>query len=356
MEPSTQRGEARLGVLVPCRNEALVIERKLRNLARARWPRASGPHTVVVVDDGSGDGTAELARKAWSGDGAVEVRVVGNGVAAGKAGAIRQGLLELEGRCELVVLSDADVVVSSDALVQLAAAFDADPRLGLACGSQTFVRDLSSDGACRGALGGEPAPNGGLYDRWTARVRALESRAGLLFSVHGQLLAWRAELGISPAPGIAADDLDLMLQVRGRGLDVRLVRAARFYECRPSEPSERERQAQRRARAYLQCMRAWRPGADRGLLAACQSWLYRRVPAATPWLAPAAGVALLAAIGWRWGSAAWLASTAVLLAALATPPGLRAVRLLRTIARAKRADLQEAPAPCELSDRWETAR
>ena len=37
------------------------------------------------------------------------------------------------------------------------------------------------------------------WDRWTARARRLESRFGALFSVHGQLLAWRAELGLLPS-------------------------------------------------------------------------------------------------------------------------------------------------------------
>ena len=43
-------------------------------------------------------------------------------------------------------------------------------------------------------------------------MRAFESRFGKLFSVHGQLMAWRSCLGILPTPGYAADDLDLMLQ------------------------------------------------------------------------------------------------------------------------------------------------
>ena len=52
-----------LGVIVPCRNEVAVIERKLRNLVIGRWPFSQRPHQIVVVDDGSNDGTAERARE-----------------------------------------------------------------------------------------------------------------------------------------------------------------------------------------------------------------------------------------------------------------------------------------------------
>jgi hypothetical protein len=41
-----------LGVIVPCRNEAAVIERKLLNLATGRWPFSKRPHVILIVDDG----------------------------------------------------------------------------------------------------------------------------------------------------------------------------------------------------------------------------------------------------------------------------------------------------------------
>ena len=50
-----------LGVLVPCHDEAGVIERKLRNLAAVRWPASERPHALIVVDDHSSDDTARLA-------------------------------------------------------------------------------------------------------------------------------------------------------------------------------------------------------------------------------------------------------------------------------------------------------
>src|SRR5213080_2414646 len=47
--------------VIPARNEAAVIGRAVASLMAQRYP---GPFHIVVVDDQSSDGTAELARAA----------------------------------------------------------------------------------------------------------------------------------------------------------------------------------------------------------------------------------------------------------------------------------------------------
>jgi glycosyltransferase involved in cell wall biosynthesis len=333
-----------------------VIERKLANLAQVDWPRAPRPHRIVVVDDGSGDDTAARARALAPRleAGAVRLEVRANDVRPGKSGAMEAGLRALRGTVDLVVLTDADVVLEPQALVALARAFAADPGLGMACAAQRFVRDLAADGSARGADGGEPRAAPGWYDRVTAGVRRLESRAGRLFSVHGQLLAWRAALGLTPTPGHAADDLDLMLQARLAGGDLRLVREARFLEVKTPAGARGDAQALRRARAYVQFLRHPRldelaargPRGER-----LQVWAYRHLPTAAPWLVPAvlgAGVLLAALLLPR------PVALGVLLVALGVALGGPGRRLLALLAVIRAADRCEAGAT--LSDRWETPR
>jgi hypothetical protein len=375
-----------LGVLVPCRNEVAVVARKVANLARASWPLGAA-HRLVIVDDGSDDGTAEAARAALAlhaqalEAAGVSAEVVANDVRPGKPGAIAAGLARLA-EVDLVVLTDADVVLEPAAPCALALAFERDARLAMACGAQRFVRDLADDGSAAAADGGEPVPAAGGFDRWTARVRRIESRAGLLFSVHGQLLAWRAELGLAPTPGIAADDLDLMLQVRARagaGARVELVPDARFLEVKATGPAARE-QALRRARAYVQVVRAWeacpprsgqvvrawearpprsgqvvraweaRRPCGEGRLARAQWRFYRHVPLAAPALTVGFVLALLAAAAWAFGIPGALAALgAVVLAGVTVARGwLVLVLCIRAAGRAERA----AP----LAERWEMAR
>ncbi len=345
-----------LGVLVPCRNEAAVIERKLRNLAALDWPRARRPHRVIVVDDQSSDGTPMLARGQAAGfDGRpARLEVVGNDMRPGKVGAIQAGLRHLGGTVDLLVLTDADVLLESGALCALERAFAADPRLGMACGAQRFVRTLASDGSPRGADGGEPMPAAGLYDQLTARVRQLESRGGRLFSVHGQLLAWRAALELTPTAGFAADDIDLMLQARVAGARIAMAGEARFLEVKPATGPAREAQALRRARAYLQmgshpCLA--RAAALGGPLARLQVWAYRRLPLASVWLLPLALALLLLACILLLPPAWALVGGVALLALCSSGPGRRAIALLAVIHGAHKAERAEA-----LSDRWETPR
>jgi hypothetical protein len=353
----------RLCVVVPCRDEARVVARKAANLARAAWPASERPHALVFVDDGSRDGTRTAAESAlraeFAGRTDVVARAIVNRDRPGKPGAVLAGLAEArlaaavlsEARPgDLIVLTDADVVIEERALVELAAAFERDPRLALACGAQRFVAALAADGACRAPDGAEPRDAAGTYDRWTAAVRRLESRAGILFSVHGQLCAWRASLGIAPTPGVAADDVDLRFQVKARATEprrVELVPSARFLEVKAAPGPERDAQAARRARAWFQALRG-RAIPARGALERVQALLYRCAPRAAPAasaLALPALAALLFLLDQRVGAALVLALGA---GVLLSPLGRRWIDLALLIERAARA----APA----TDRWETPR
>lgn len=354
MSQSGAAGAPTLGVLVPCRNERAVIARKLANLAAQAWPECARPHRLLVVDDESDDGTADGARalmaQLFTG-GSVRTDVIANTVRPGKAGALSAGLQELADSVDVVVLTDADVVLDHGALSALAAAFARSGPPGMACGSQRFVRDLCADGTPRGSDGSEPVPAPGRYDRWTAAVRALESRGGRLFSVHGQLLAWDARLNLQPTPGVAADDLDLMRQVRAAGRAVIKLPDARFLEVKTPPGADRSSQELRRARAYFQVLAHCRLPATAPWPDRLQFWAYRVLPG----VAPAAALTLallLIGLGGALRGATGAGLGALLAAALAlSPPGRRLARLLGVIAASRRAESRQS-----LPDRWEMVR
>jgi len=347
-----------LSVIVPSRNEAAVIDRKLANLARCRWPQADRPHRIVVVDDGSDDETrsvaraaAERERDAWAAAN-VEVIVLENDVRPGKTGAIEQGLRVSETSVDLIVLTDADVVLSENALVDLAAAFESDRRIGVVCGSQRMVANFAADGSLASAAGAPFTSRMTFYDWATALVRRCESQFGAVFSVHGQLMAWRTELALRPTRGLAADDLDLMLQARCLGARVAFAPSSMFFEARPSEPSDRKTQRTRRARAFLQFLahpRRAEFAAAGPLLWRLQAALYLHLPL----VCLAVQVACFAVYAASWlvelnESLAWtlrIASVAIWLPL--------AIVVQRTLGLAGRA---ERDADRALRDHWETAR
>src|SRR5262249_48923348 len=153
------------------------------------------------------------------------------------------GIRALGVHADVVVLTDADVVLGDDALLALERAFAREPRLLLASGAPVHVRTFAPDGQPLGRAAD-------VYDCATALVRRLESRCGKLVSVPGQLLAWRTAAGLAPTPGRAADDLDLCFAARARGAHVRLVPRARFYEQKTPRGPAADEQSVRRARAW----------------------------------------------------------------------------------------------------------
>jgi GT2 family glycosyltransferase len=336
----------RLCVLIPCRNEAAVIERKLANLARAEWP--VGEHLVLVVDDGSDDGTRAVAERALDENASrlPLARCIDNRHQPGKAGAIATGLDEAGSSAKLIVLTDADVLQSAGSLKAFADAFEADEQLGMACGSQRFVHELARDGVAPEQLTGA-GPAAAPWDRWTAAVRRFESRRGKLFSVHGQLLAWRTALQLRPRPEVAADDLDLVLSLRRSHpeLAVRLLPDAVFFEAKPSADEAADGQALRRARAYVQALH--HAGPVRGF----QNWCYRVLPLMAPRLVLVGVLLVLFVSGLGFGPLGLAVSAACITLFALTGTGKHVLRLLVVIERARHAERREP-----LSTRWEMQR
>jgi len=385
-----REAELLLGVIIPFRNETAVLQRKLRNLAEVRWPFHRQPHRIVLVDDGSEDGSFELAQRlcaelfvkpsgtnrmtvpAITGTVPAAAEVLRSSGKAGKAGAIRTGLTALGSSVDLVILTDADVIIRPTSFLNLTQRFREREDLAMACGRQQFVKSLAPDGSCRGADGHDLVDASDGFDRASAAVRAWESRRGRLFSVHGQLLAWRERLGLCPTPGVAADDLDLMFQVRDRGLPIELLTGVTFVEVKLPDGPARKAQALRRAAAWFQVMAGRRAPRGAPLFDRLQLAAYGAIPLlASPLLHLVIGVIVLAG-GWLAGllvgralSGAWEpggaaalwgagAGLVLLIAGALAAPGraLRALSAQWPVIRAARA----AHAQGHGSDRWEPPR
>jgi len=114
-----------VSVLVPAFNEQHYVGRTLQSVQAATYP---GPVDVVVVDDGSTDGTYAEAL-ACAGDWTTVVRKE-NG---GKHDALNFGLDHAES--DVVVTVDADCVVAEDALTELVSVLLRSPDTGAVAGN-----------------------------------------------------------------------------------------------------------------------------------------------------------------------------------------------------------------------------
>src|SRR5262249_13642419 len=161
---------------------------------------------------------------------------VTNPYESGKAGALRAGIEQARG--EIVLLTDADVLIEREGLARALAHF-ADPATGVVCGEQVYCERFPPDAqaapgdACTvqgGAFMDDPGRRESIYDRVMRGVRKLESRIDSTFAVHGQMMLFRRSLELQPRAGVSADDVDLSLQARRKGYRIRYAEGARFWE------------------------------------------------------------------------------------------------------------------------------
>lgn len=113
-----------ISVIVPAFNEAAGIAATVLSMVRSDYP---GALEVIVVDDGSTDDTATIAR----GLGLPHVRVISQ-PNAGKPAALNRGIRHA--RHDLLVLVDGDTIFEPDALSRLAVRFN-DPAVGAVSGN-----------------------------------------------------------------------------------------------------------------------------------------------------------------------------------------------------------------------------
>jgi glycosyltransferase involved in cell wall biosynthesis len=128
-----------LSIIIPAYNEENRLARTLARIRDYFFHSAPIPREgieVIVVDDGSTDGTASVARKSM-----LEMpylRLVANGVNRGKGYSVRHGMLEARGR--IALFTDADLSSPIEESEKLLAAIEAGNDVAI--GSRALDRSL----------------------------------------------------------------------------------------------------------------------------------------------------------------------------------------------------------------------
>ncbi|MFB9236671.1 glycosyltransferase [Plantactinospora siamensis] len=237
-----------VSVVVPAYNEREGIAATLRSLAANDHPLE-----IIVVDDGSTDGTADIA----DGLGLPNVRVVrkANG---GKASALNAGIALA--RYELLVMVDADTVFEPDSIRRLVQPF-ADDRTGAVAGNVKV---------------GNRASLLGLWQHIEYVIgfnldRRLYDTLGCMPTVPGAIGAFRRR-AVLAAGGMTADtlaeDTDITMALLRDGWRVVYEPTARAWTEAPATLTELWRQRYRWSYGTMQAMwkhrRAWRDSGASG--------------------------------------------------------------------------------------------
>lgn len=127
-------------VVTPARDEADNLPR----LAACLAAQTVRPATWIIVDNGSTDGTLELAHRLAAEHDWVRVLSLPGSAAADRGApvvrALHAGIASFDVPPDILVNVDADISIEEDYFERLLAGFDADPELGIASGSAYELR------------------------------------------------------------------------------------------------------------------------------------------------------------------------------------------------------------------------
>ncbi len=204
-----------VSIVLPVHNGAAILQRKIDHLLRLDYPNIK---EIIIVSDGSTDGTAELL-SAQSYKRFTSIILKEH---CGKASALNAGAAKATG--ELILFIDIRPEIALGAIQLLVSNF-ADPKVGCVCGELILRRD------CHDAAS---AAVSGLYWRYEKWIRSCESIFDSPVGVYGGFYAIRRELIVSFPVGLILDDMYQPLSILRKGYRSVLDPRAIVYDTWPT--------------------------------------------------------------------------------------------------------------------------
>ncbi len=183
-KPRSTPYEPSLSVILPAYNEGKILDKKITNTIQLDYPKEK--IEIIIVSDGSTDNTREIAEK-YRG----QIQFYELPERSGKAAALNLGIQNAQN--EIIVFSDASIMLAPDAIKNIAEKFN-DPAIGCVSG-EDHIEGRSSEG---------------LYGRFELYLRNLESNLHSIVGASGSFYAQRKELCFNFMEGLAPDFLSVL--------------------------------------------------------------------------------------------------------------------------------------------------
>ena len=113
----------KVSIIVPAYNEEIVIKKTLESMIETHYPRKE----IIFVDDGSKDGTLEIAKEFKN---QITILHKNNG---GKASALNYALVYAKG--EIIVIVDADTIIGRNSIKEIVKGFEVNKNVAAVAGN-----------------------------------------------------------------------------------------------------------------------------------------------------------------------------------------------------------------------------
>jgi poly-beta-1,6-N-acetyl-D-glucosamine synthase len=208
-----------VSVVLAVHNGAALLPRKIKHLLGLDYPNIK---EVIVVSDGSTDGTAELLVRQHH----PRLTAIVLQEHCGKAVAVNAGVAKAT--ADLILFVDIRPEITSGAIQQLVSNF-ADPKVGCAAGELILRKEHHDDAS---------AAVSGSYWRYENWIRTCESICGSPVGVYGGFYAIRRELARPQPAGMILDDMFQPLSIIRQGYRSVLDSHAIVYDTWPTRIRE----------------------------------------------------------------------------------------------------------------------
>jgi cellulose synthase/poly-beta-1,6-N-acetylglucosamine synthase-like glycosyltransferase len=187
-----------VSVVLAVHNGVLLLPRKIQHLFHLDYPNTK---EIIIISDGSTDGTAELLSLQQCS----HLKVIILGEHQGKAAALNAGLEQATG--DLILFVDIRPEIALGAIQQLVSNF-ADERVGCVSGNLKLLiedHDVTSEAI------------GDFYWRYEQWLRTCEAVIDSPVGVYGGFYAIRRELAVQQPAGLILDDMFQPLSIIRQG-------------------------------------------------------------------------------------------------------------------------------------------
>lgn len=192
----------KISILISAYNEVANIEKKILNALRSNYPRKI--KEIIVISDGSDDGTNEIVKK-YEDHGVILHYYPGR---IGKTACLNKTIPKTDS--EILIFTDANSYLEENAIKRMVSYFN-DQTIGFVTGYTRYKSDKESKG--------EDNPETisiNLYTRLENITKILESKIGSCVGADGAIFAIRKEL-YSPLSSEDINDFVIPLKIIRKG-------------------------------------------------------------------------------------------------------------------------------------------